>query len=94
MLEPANRGGLPVYVSSSMFQALGNTLPALVSSVVRIVAVSIPVVMLSRLPGFELRWAWYIAVASVALQMTLSLLLLQREFRRRLVAPLAAAPAG
>lgn len=83
-----------VYVSSSMFQALGNTVPALVSSVVRIVAVSIPVVMLSRLPGFELRWAWYIAVASVTLQMTMSLLLLQREFRRRLVVPLAVAPVG
>ena len=64
------------------------------SSVVRVIAVSVPVIMLARLPGFELRWAWYIGVASVALQMALSLLLLQREFRRRLLAPLAAAPAG
>ena len=76
-----------VYVSSSMFQALGNTLPALMSSVVRVIAVSVPVILLARLPGFELRWAWYIGVASVAAQMALSLVLLQREFRRRLPAP-------
>ena len=76
-----------VYVSSSMFQALGNTLPALMSSVVRVIAVSVPVILLARLPGFELRWAWYIGVASVAAQMALSLVLLHREFRRRLPAP-------
>ena len=79
-----------VYVSSSMFQALGNTLPALMSSIVRVIAVSVPVILLARLPGFELRWAWYIGVASVAAQMALSLVLLQREFRRRLPAPAAA----
>jgi putative MATE family efflux protein len=79
-----------VYVSSSMFQALGNTLPALMSSLVRVIAVSVPVILLARLPGFELRWAWYIGVASVAAQMALSLVLLQREFRRRLPAPAAA----
>ncbi len=79
-----------VYVSSSMFQALGNTLPALMSSIVRVIAVSVPVILLARLPGFELRWAWYIGVASVAAQMALSLVLLQREFRRRLLAPAAA----
>ena len=78
-----------VYVSSSMFQALGNTLPALLSSVVRVIAVSVPVILLARLPGFELRWAWYLGVASVAVQMAISLLLLQREFRRRLLVPAA-----
>jgi putative MATE family efflux protein len=81
-----------VYVSSSMFQALGNTLPALVSSTVRLVVVSVPLILMSRLPGFELRWAWYLGMASVMLQMGLSLLLLQREFRRRLIAALETAP--
>jgi putative MATE family efflux protein len=73
-----------IFVSSSMFQAMGNTLPSLVSSFARIVAVSIPVLLLSQVPGFELRWVWYLSVVTVVLQLGLSLLLLRREFRRRL----------
>jgi putative MATE family efflux protein len=73
-----------VFVASSMFQALGNTLPSLVSSFLRIVLVAIPVVMLSRSPGFDLVWVWYLSVASVTLQMVLSLYLLRREMRLRL----------
>jgi len=73
-----------IYVSSSMFQALGNTIPALVASFVRILLLAIPAILLSRVPGFELRWIWYLSVASVATQMILSLLLLRREFVLRL----------
>jgi putative MATE family efflux protein len=89
-----------VFVASSMFQALGNTMPALVASFVRILLVGIPVVLLSRLPNFTLRWAWYISVSAAVIQMTLSLLLLRREFYRKLVVPLVPtagapiAPAG
>jgi hypothetical protein len=36
------------------------------------------------MPGFELRWIWYLSVAAVAMQMLLSLLLLRREFRLRM----------
>ncbi len=82
-----------VYVGSSMFQAMGNTVPALVTSFVRIAVVAIPAVVLSRMPGFELRWIWYLSVASVLLQMTLQLLLLKREFRVRLDAMPVPAPA-
>jgi hypothetical protein len=42
-------------------------------------------VLLARLPGFHLRWIWYLTVFSVTLQMLLSLLLIRLEFRRRLV---------
>lgn len=73
-----------VFVASSMFQAMGNTVPSLITSFVRIVLVAIPAVVLSRLPGFELRWLWYLSVASVTVQMLMNLLLLRREFRRRL----------
>ncbi len=73
-----------IFVGSSMFQAMGNTVPSLMASFVRIVVLAVPVVLLSRLPGFELRWVWYLSVASVALQMLLSLALLRREFRLRL----------
>lgn len=73
-----------IFVGSSMFQAMGNTMPALVTSLVRIVVVAVPAVLLSRVAGFELRWIWYLSVASVTLQMLLQLFLLQREFRVRL----------
>jgi Na+-driven multidrug efflux pump len=73
-----------VFVASSMFQAMGNTIPSLVTSFTRIVIVAVPAVLLSRLPGFELRWLWYLSVASVTIQMGLNLLLLRREFRLRL----------
>jgi putative MATE family efflux protein len=73
-----------VFVASSMFQAIGNTVPPLMTSFIRIVLVALPAFPLSRVPGFELRWIWYLSVVAVALQMTLSLLLLRREFRLRL----------
>jgi putative MATE family efflux protein len=73
-----------IFVSSSMFQAMGNTVPSLVTSFTRMVIVAIPLLLLSRRPGFELRWVWYLSVASVLIQMCLNLLLLRREFRLRL----------
>jgi putative MATE family efflux protein len=73
-----------IYVGSSMFQALGHTLPALLASFTRIVMVAIPSFLLSRMPGFQLHWVWYLSVVSVVVQLALNLLLLRREFRRRL----------
>jgi Na+-driven multidrug efflux pump len=67
-----------------MFQALGHTLPALLASFTRIVIVAIPSFLLSRMPGFQLHWVWYLSVVSVIVQLALNLLLLRREFRRRL----------
>jgi putative MATE family efflux protein len=73
-----------IFVASSMFQAMGNTVPSLVTSGVRIVVVAIPAITLSRLASFQLNWIWYLSVLSVLVQLTLSMLLLRREFRRRL----------
>jgi putative MATE family efflux protein len=80
-----------VFVTSSMFQALGNTIPPLLTSVTRITLVAIPIVWLAGLPGFQLKWIWYLSVAAVALQMAANLLLLQRELRLHFTAPV---PAG
>jgi putative MATE family efflux protein len=73
-----------IFVASSMFQAMGNTIPSLVASGVRIVLISIPAVALSRLPGFQLSTIWYLSVAAVLVQLGLSMALLRREFGRRL----------
>jgi putative MATE family efflux protein len=73
-----------IFVASSMFQAMGNTIPSLVASAVRITLVAIPAFMLARLPGFQLHWIWYLSVAAVVVQLTISMLLLRREFGRKL----------
>ena len=78
---------------AGMFQAMGNTKPSLVTSLIRAVVVSIPSLALSRVAGFQLTWVWYFTVASVTLQMLLGLWLLKREFRLRLTLPVLEAPA-
>ena len=78
-----------VFVSSSMFQALGNTVPPLITSVSRITLIAIPIIVLSRQPGFDLKTIWYLSAFGVALQMVANLLLLRREFQRRFAPQLA-----
>ena len=73
-----------VFVASSMFQALGNTLPPLATSFCRLLAVAIPVVLLSRVPGFRLLWVWLIGAFSIWLHAGANVLMLEREFKRRL----------
>ena len=73
-----------IFVASSMFQAMGNTYPSLFSSAVRILLIAIPAIVLSKQPGFQLNWIWYLSVGSVLTQLALSMFLLRREFNRRL----------
>src|SRR5205823_10052664 len=72
-----------VFVASSTFQAMGNTVPSLIASAVRIALVAIPGGLVARLPGFELRWLWWLSVASVFVQLVLAMVLLRRGFRLR-----------
>jgi MATE family, multidrug efflux pump len=76
-----------IFVAGSMFQAMGNTVPSLVSSGVRILLVAVPAILLSRTVGFQLNWIWYLSVGAVIVQLALSMLLLRREFSRRLAFP-------
>jgi putative MATE family efflux protein len=73
-----------IFVASSMFQAMGNTIPSLVASGARILLVAVPAIILSRTAGFQLNWIWYLSVGAVFIQLALSMLLLRREFTRRL----------
>lgn len=75
------------FVSSSMFQALGNTIPSLMTSALRLVISVIPAIFLARVTGFHLTWIWYLSAVSVFLQMAVNLMLLQREFRLKLDTP-------
>ncbi len=73
-----------IFTCSGMFQALGNTIPSLISSGTRLVTFAIPALWLSTRPGFELKQLWFLSVATVTLQAITSLLLLRGQFRRRL----------
>ncbi len=76
-----------IFVASSMFQALGNTVPPLAASATRMALLLGPVVLLAGRPGFELHWVWWLAAGTVYVQLALALGLLRREFARRLGAP-------
>jgi putative MATE family efflux protein len=82
-----------VFVTSSMFQALGNTIPPLLTSGTRITLVAIPLLILARLPGFHLKWIWYLSAVGVTLQMIANIVMLLREMRLRFDAPATAAVA-
>jgi putative MATE family efflux protein len=78
-----------VFVSSSMFQALGNAVPPMLTSISRIALISVPIIILSQQPGFVLKTIWYISVCGTVLQMIANLALLQREFHKRFAPQLA-----
>jgi Na+-driven multidrug efflux pump len=73
-----------VFTTSSVFQGIGNTWPPLISSMARLLLFALPAVLISRTPGFEIRYVWYLSVASQVLQMCINLLLLRRELRKKL----------
>ena len=73
-----------VFVSSSVFQGMGNTLPSLASSVLRLVLFAVPAYVMSHRPGFQLVHVWQVAVAAVAVQLVVNMALLHREFKVRL----------
>ena len=77
-----------VFTNSGMFQAMGNTMPALTASAIRLILFGLPAVWLTTYPGFELWHLWYVSAATVAIQAGFSCWFLMGEFRRRLGAPL------
>src|SRR5213079_1862942 len=58
-----------VFTTSSVFQGIGNTLPPLFSSMTRLILFALPALLISRTPGFEIRYIWYLSVGTIVLQM-------------------------
>jgi Na+-driven multidrug efflux pump len=73
-----------VFACSGMFQAMGNTLPSMISSATRLITFIVPALWLSAQPGFELRQVWFVSVATVMLQALVSVLLLRSQLHKRL----------
>jgi len=57
-----------IFTCSSLFQALGNTWPSLLSSGLRLLTFVLRPSGMSTLPHFELKQLWYLSVCSTALQ--------------------------
>ncbi|MDC0598361.1 MATE family efflux transporter [Gammaproteobacteria bacterium] len=73
-----------VFTCSGIFQGLGNTRPALFSSIVRL-GIFIPIaVYLTYQESFTINQLWYVSVATVIIQAIVSFFLLRREFHYRL----------
>jgi len=73
-----------VFSSSSVFQGIGNTVPPLLGTASRLLVFALPAALLSRAPGFHIRYVWYLSVVSQILQACFNLLLLRRELGRKL----------
>ncbi len=73
-----------VFTSSSIFQGIGNTWPPLFSSMTRLLLFVVPSLLLSRMPGFQIKHVWYLSVGSQLIQACFNLLLLRRELGRKL----------
>jgi hypothetical protein len=50
----------------------------------RLVLFAMPALIISRMPGFEIREVWFLSVGTVVLQMCINLFLLRYELRKRL----------
>jgi putative MATE family efflux protein len=72
------------FVSSSVFQGMGNTLPPLAASSLRLLIFAFPAYAISHQPGFQVRQVWYLSVTTVTIQLLVNLWLLHREFGRKL----------
>lgn len=73
-----------VFTCSGLFQALGNTIPALLSTAIRLITFIIPALWLSKQQNFEIEQLWYISVTTVCIQAAVSFYLLRSEFKKRL----------
>src|SRR5438105_12942638 len=73
-----------IFTSSATFQGLGNTWPPLASSALRLLIFATPAALLSLRPGFTIHQVWYLSVATVGIQAVTNVVLLRREFGRKL----------
>jgi putative MATE family efflux protein len=70
-----------IFASTSVFQGLGNTRPPFLSSVIRLFAFSVPVLLL--LGRLTLQDIWIISAGSIWVQAIANLWFVRREFRIR-----------
>jgi len=72
------------FCCSGMFQALGDTKPALLSSASRLLTYVVPAIWLSGQSWASLRDFWYLSLASICVQALIACLLLRRQLHLKL----------
>jgi putative MATE family efflux protein len=72
------------FCCSGMFQALGDTKPALISSTSRLLTYVVPAIWLSGQSWASLRDFWYLSLASICVQALIAWLLLRRQLHHKL----------
>jgi putative MATE family efflux protein len=82
-----------IFACGGLFQGMGNTVPALVSSGTRIALICGLALWASSQPGFQLHRLWFLSVCTTVVQAGLCAWFLRREFRRRLGGNVAVVPA-
>jgi Na+-driven multidrug efflux pump len=76
-----------IFTCSGLFQALGNTVPALLSSASRLFVYAVPLVWLTSQPGYQIEQVWYLSIAASAMQAVISVSLLRKQMRLQLGLP-------
>jgi len=72
------------FCCSGMFQALGDTRPALISSGSRLITYVVPAIWLAGQPWAALHDFWYLSLASITVQALIAWLLLRRQLHHKL----------
>jgi Na+-driven multidrug efflux pump len=76
-----------MFVGAGVFQGLGNTWPSLLASGTRTVAFTVPVLVLSERPGFQVHTIWIVWLVTAIGQLVLQLFLLRRELAKKAPIP-------
>lgn len=80
-----------IFTCSSMFQGLGDTRPAMLSTATRLLLFAGPAAWVSTRPGFRIEHIWYLSVITMTLQAIVSLLLLRGQLQKKVPLTMAAA---
>lgn len=73
-----------IFICSGVFQALGDTRPALIASGSRLLTFAVPAVWISNQPWARLEHIWIASACAVAIHAAIALLFLRRELRLKL----------
>ncbi|MBV1910018.1 MAG: MATE family efflux transporter [Kangiellaceae bacterium] len=74
-----------IFTCSGLLQGLGNTWPAFYSMASRLILFVVPAIWLTQQPGFEIKQVWYLSIATTIVQAIISVLLVRREMKIKLV---------
>lgn len=76
-----------IFTASGVFQALGDTRPALVGGATRLLTFAVPALWMAGQPWVRLEYVWWLSVTSVLFQAVVAFWLLRRTLRAKLGAP-------